>query len=280
MSKQTPADDPMIGTWKVNLAKSTYTPGPPPKSATNKFEPWEDGVRATIDLVDAEGNKIHAEVAAKFDGKDYPIKGSPIADAVLLKRINERQIDVVWKKAGKVTVTGKSVISSDGRTTTVSQTGNDPQGRAVNNVTGLWGMQVADLKTAEIVTATVSEHPDGSPGLMHGIGWTPDQSEVWQSSTWNDPHVFVWNMANPMAPVLKQALAMRSAGGAHWLTFTIAGDFAYVAPNKHSEDGTEIFDARSHASVGAIGSSEDLLEIDFADGKITQVGDQYGIGRR
>jgi len=134
MSKQTPADDPMIGTWKVNLAKSTYTPGPPPKSATNKFEPWEDGVRATIDLVDAEGNKIHAEVAAKFDGKDYPIKGSPIADAVSLKRINERQIDVVWKQAGKVTMTGKSVISSDGRTTTVSQTGNDPQGRAVNNV--------------------------------------------------------------------------------------------------------------------------------------------------
>jgi outer membrane protein assembly factor BamB len=152
--------------------------------------------------------------------------------------------------------------------------------RAVNNVTGLWGMQVADLKTGEIVTATVSEHPDGSPGLMHGIGWTPDQSEVWQSSTWNDPHVFAWNMTDPMAPVLKQALAMRSAGGSHWLTFTINGDYAYVAPNKHSEDGTEIFDARSHASVGVIGSSEDLLEIDFADGRITRVGDQYGIGRR
>jgi hypothetical protein len=29
-----------------------------------------------------------------------------------------------------------------------------------------------------------------------------------------------------------------------------------------------------------IGSSEDMLEIDFANGKIVQVGDQYGIGRR
>jgi hypothetical protein len=60
----------------------------------------------------------------------------------------------------------------------------------------------------------------------------------------------------------------------------IKGDYGYVAPNKYSTDGTEIFDARTHTSVGAIGSSEDLLEIDFANGKITQVGDQYGIGRR
>lgn len=134
MAKQTPADDPMIGTWKVNLAKSTYTPGPPPKSATNKFEPWEDGVRATIDLVDAQGNKIHAEVAAKFDGKDYPIKGSPIADAVSLKRIDERHTDVAWKKDGKVGMTGQSVISADGKTTTVTQTGKDAQGRTVKNV--------------------------------------------------------------------------------------------------------------------------------------------------
>jgi hypothetical protein len=150
----------------------------------------------------------------------------------------------------------------------------------VNNVTGLWGMQAADLKSGEIVTAAIADPSSGDPGLLHGIGWTPDQSEVWQSSAWNDPRVFVWNMAEPMAPVLKQALALRSAGGSHWLTFTIAGDYAYVAPNKHSEDGTEVFDARNHASVGMIGSSEDLLEIDFANGKITRVGDQYGIGRR
>ena len=50
--------------------------------------------------------------------------------------------------------------------------------------------------------------------------------------------------------------------------------------NKGSADGTEVFDARTHASVTVIGSSEDMLEIDFANGKISQVGDQYGIGRR
>ena len=71
MSKQPSLNDPMIGTWKLNLSKSTHSPGPAPKSAVNKFEPWEDGMKATIDLVDGQGNKIHAETAAKFDGKDH-----------------------------------------------------------------------------------------------------------------------------------------------------------------------------------------------------------------
>ena len=134
MSKQTSSNDPMVGTWKLNLSKSTYSPGPAPKSGISKFEPWEDGMKATIDMVDGRGNKIHSEAAVKFDGKDYPIKGSPIADAVSVKRVTERQADIVWKKGGKVGMMGKSVISADGRTTTVTQTGTDAQGRTVNNV--------------------------------------------------------------------------------------------------------------------------------------------------
>ena len=135
----------------------------------------------------------------------------------------------------------------------------------VNDVTGLWGMQVADLKTGRIATAELAEHPGGSSGLMHGIGWTPDESEVWQSGTWQDPHVYVWDMHDPMVPVLKQTVALRSGCGSHWLTLTIQGDYAYVAPNKNSDDGTEVFDVRTHDSVGVIASSEDMLEIDFQD---------------
>jgi hypothetical protein len=83
-----------------------------------------------------------------------------------------------------------------------------------------------------------------------------------------------------MAPVLKQTLALKSGQGSHWLTFDVSGNYGYVAPNKNSSGGTEIFNARTHTSLGLIGSTEDLLEIEFADGKISRVGDQYGIGRR
>jgi hypothetical protein len=149
----------------------------------------------------------------------------------------------------------------------------------VNNVTNLWGMQVANLKTGKIITANILNHPQNDPGLLHGIGWTPDESEVWQSSTPSDPHVYIWNMLNPMIPILKKELVLRSGRGSHWLTFDIKGDYGYIAPNKNGDDGTEIFDVRTHVSIGMIGSSEDILEIDFMDGKISQVGDQYGIGR-
>jgi hypothetical protein len=86
-------------------------------------------------------------------------------------------------------------------------------------------------------------------------------------------------MSNPMAPVLKEKLTLRSGRGAHWLTFDVEGDYGYVAPNKNSDDDTEVFGARTHTSAGVIGSSEDMLEIDFLNGSISRVGDQYGIGR-
>jgi hypothetical protein len=149
----------------------------------------------------------------------------------------------------------------------------------VKNVTGLWGMQVADIKTGQIVSANIPDHPAGEPGLLHGIGWTPDESEVWQSSSASDPHIYVWSMLDPMAPKLKEKLSLRSQWGSHWVTFDLNGDYAYVAPNKNSDNGTEIFNVRTHTSVGLIGSSEDMIEIDFSDGKISRVGDQYGIGR-
>jgi 6-phosphogluconolactonase (cycloisomerase 2 family) len=116
--------------------------------------------------------------------------------------------------------------------------------------------------------------------MMHGIGWTPDESEVWQSSSGRDPHVYIWNMADPMVPVLKDVLTLKSGHGLHWLTFSIKGDYAYVAPEKNSDDGTEIFESHNRTHVRTFGSSEDMLEIDFKDGKISAVGDQYGIGRR
>jgi hypothetical protein len=149
----------------------------------------------------------------------------------------------------------------------------------VNNVDGLWGMQVAELKSGRIVTASLAEHPPGEPGLLHGIGWTPDEREVWQSSSSGDPHIYVWSMRDPMAPVLVERISLKSRRGAHWLTFDVEGNYAYVAPNKSSDDPTEIFDAHTHKSVGLIGSSEDMIEIDFADGKVSRVGDQYGVGR-
>ena len=236
---------------------------------------WEDGSADYINVVDANSGEIVRRVYFSNHSHDtqYPLSG-PIFQETKAKdgsgdylyRIDPQSYAVsrIGPYAG---ILGPYAVDSQSR-------------HVVNDVTHLWGMQVADLTTGEIVTANLPGQPPGDLWLMHGIGWTPDQNEVWQTSAASDPHVYVWDMRNRMAPVLKDRLTLRSGRGSHWLTFDIKGDYGYVAPNKNSADGTEIFDARTHASVGMIGSSEDLLEIDFASGKISQVGDQYGIGRR
>src|ERR1700733_16169919 len=83
------ADDPILGTWKLNLSKSKYIPGPPPRSQTRVYRRTPDGIFVTIETVDAKGRKPPPiEFEEKYDGKEYPIKGSEIGDALVLKRIN------------------------------------------------------------------------------------------------------------------------------------------------------------------------------------------------
>ena len=127
--------DNWLGTWKLNVAKSKYSPGPAPKSQTLKQEAWEGGIKLTTDGIDPEGKPTHGEYAAKFDGKDYPWKGNVNADMISLKRIDDNTYESTWKKGGKVTITTKTVVSRDGKNRTTTQTGKDAQGRTVNNTT-------------------------------------------------------------------------------------------------------------------------------------------------
>ena len=74
------AADPIVGTWKLNVAKSTYSPGPAPKSITAKIEAAGEGEKRTADGVRGDDKPIRLEYTAQYDGKDNPITGSPTAD--------------------------------------------------------------------------------------------------------------------------------------------------------------------------------------------------------
>jgi hypothetical protein len=127
------AADATLGTWKTNVAKSQYSPGPAPKSNTAKFEASGDNIKVTVDGSDGEGKPVHNEWVGKYDGKDYPVKGDPNTDTRSYKKIDDYTLEVVSKKAGKVTTTSKAVYSRDGKTRTLATTGSDVQGRKVNN---------------------------------------------------------------------------------------------------------------------------------------------------
>jgi hypothetical protein len=127
------AGDNWLGTWKLDVAKSKYNPGPGPKSLTLKFEATADGIKLTSDGVNSEGKATHAVYVSKFDGKDVPWEGNPDADTASAKKIDDNSYENIWKKDGKTTITAKVVVSNKGKTLTVTQTGTDSKGRTVNN---------------------------------------------------------------------------------------------------------------------------------------------------
>jgi hypothetical protein len=126
--------DQHSGSWKMDPAKSKYSPGPAAKSLTLKVESDEKGVKIDSEGVDGEGNPTHVQYDAKFDGKDYPATGLPYGDTVSVKRIDANTIQATIKKGGQVVMTVTSKVSADGKTRTSTFKGKDAQGHAVNNV--------------------------------------------------------------------------------------------------------------------------------------------------
>ena len=130
------AENVQVGTWNLNVAKSKYNPGPAPNSNTTRIEAWgDDGVKVTSDGITADGQATHVEFQAKYDGKDYPIKGLPTADTISLKRVNPNTVDGITRKGGKEVGKTRSMVSKDGKTRTFTTEGIDAQGRKFKNVT-------------------------------------------------------------------------------------------------------------------------------------------------
>jgi len=128
------AADPFVGTWKLNVAKSKYSPGPPPKSSIVKIEAPKNGFKSVSDGVNAEGKPMHSEVAAKYDGKDYPVTatGMPSDLTIAMKKIDAYTHEVTAKQGGKVLITGREMVSKDGKTLTRITKGKNLQGQEVN----------------------------------------------------------------------------------------------------------------------------------------------------
>jgi hypothetical protein len=128
------AADPAIGTWKLDAAKSKYTPGPAPKSATITYEETADGIKRTGESVDAEGKTGSFSYTAKYDGKEYPVTGSDLYDMISIKRINEHTYEATLKKAGQVVSTAHRAVSKDGKVMTVTMTGTNAKGQKTKNI--------------------------------------------------------------------------------------------------------------------------------------------------
>jgi hypothetical protein len=134
------ATNALSGTWKLNVAKSKYSPATlAPKSGTTKFTVSNDTIRAMIDGVDSQGRATHSEYTAKFDGKDYPWKGTiagspnPDQDAVAWRKIDANTYETVNKLKGQTLTTSRIVVAADGKSRTNTATGKNAQGQVMAN---------------------------------------------------------------------------------------------------------------------------------------------------
>ena len=125
----------MAGTWKLNTAKSTYSPGPAPKSMTIVYTPAAgDAMTILVEVVPATGAPQKWEMTATYDGKDHPVKGNPDADSISLKRVSDTTGESTFKKGGKVMAVNTRVLSADGKTLTITSKGTTSDGKPRSDV--------------------------------------------------------------------------------------------------------------------------------------------------
>ncbi len=114
------SEDPVIGTWNLDVGKSIYDPGPVPRSQTRTYEAHPDGVKATIVTVNAAGESSTVEFVADYDSMEYPIVGSSSADALVLVQLDPLLTEATVNHAGRPMAYARRAISPDGRMMTLT----------------------------------------------------------------------------------------------------------------------------------------------------------------
>jgi hypothetical protein len=125
--------DPVIGKWTLNVAASKFMPGPAPKSQTRTYTQSAQGTVMKYTGVSASGSTVSGSSTYKYDGKDYPVTGSPDYDTLAPRRLNG-SVRIDLKKGGKVVGTTIRTLSAHNKVLTLSSKGKDVKGGTFDNV--------------------------------------------------------------------------------------------------------------------------------------------------
>ena len=126
------ANNPTLGTWKLNESKSTFGHGAG-KTTLVVWEKVGHQDKCTVDGTDVRRKKVHTVWTGKLDGKFYPITGDPQADQRSFKMSGEKTLEMVSKKDGKEVGDGTIVVAADGKTRTVTSTIRNAKGVKVTS---------------------------------------------------------------------------------------------------------------------------------------------------
>ena len=112
--------DPVVGTWKLNLAKSTFGGGPALKSQIRTYSQSAQGITLKMKTVSADGKETTTQTTYQLNGKDYPSMGNPDFDSLSGMQIDTNTTEFTLKRAGKPVGKIRRAVSKDGQTLTLN----------------------------------------------------------------------------------------------------------------------------------------------------------------
>jgi len=157
---------------------------------------------------------------------------------------------------------------------------NAAQTRVYANVNELLGFEIGDLATGKKLHRVEVSGYDKGPVKRHGcpshgIGLTPDETEIWLCDGHNSRlHVFDITGAIPKQT---KSIALREQPG--WVTFSLDGKWAYPSTGEVVDTKTKKILFALKDEKGREVHSEKMIEIHFKDGIPVRNGDQFGVGR-
>jgi hypothetical protein len=126
--------DPVVGTWQLNAAKSTFTNAPAVKSQTRTYTQSGPSISLVMKTVGADGKEATLQTTYQLDGKDYPVTGAPGYDSISGKQVNPRTASFVLKKGGTVVGTTTRTVSKDGKHMTSKMSATSEKGEKMESV--------------------------------------------------------------------------------------------------------------------------------------------------
>lgn len=114
------ASDSVVGTWRLNVAKSTFTSGPALKSQMRMYSQSGQTITLVMKTVGADGKEVTTRTTYQLDGKDYPVKDNPDFDSLAAHRVDSNTTEFNLKRDGKPVGTTSRTVSKDGKTLTTT----------------------------------------------------------------------------------------------------------------------------------------------------------------
>jgi hypothetical protein len=121
--------NPLLGTWRLNVAKSTYHPGPTPASQQITFEAVDNGLKVATTIYNADGSETLTHYIARYDGQVHPVTGLDNADHLSMQRIDALTDKRTDSKDGVVTGFRIRTVAADRRSYTVHGEGTNSLGQ-------------------------------------------------------------------------------------------------------------------------------------------------------